>query len=290
MESLFRYVAAPSRCGYLPDQNWSLEYEYVAEMTAAEYQQRMLEGWRRFGTMLFRPACSSCTACQALRVAVGDFREDRSQRRARKANEGSLILRIGPPGVSRVKLQLYDRYHAFQTAEKGWPQHPAKDAGSYCDSFVRQPFDVEEWCYYLDQKLVGVGYVDPLLPVPQAPAGNTDVPPGAASHRRDACATTAAATNRSEGRKVGLALVNGEPMSGGLSAIYFFYDPDLRGRSPGTWNVLCLIDEARRRGLPYVYLGYYVPGCPSMEYKPRFRPNEIRSSDGRWHLFSGLKS
>src|SRR5271154_3773437 len=81
MESLFRYVAAPSRCGYLPDRNWSLEYEYVAEMTAAEYQRRMLEGWRRFGTMLFRPACSPCTACQAVRVVVADFQPDRSQRR-----------------------------------------------------------------------------------------------------------------------------------------------------------------------------------------------------------------
>jgi arginine-tRNA-protein transferase len=49
--------------------------------------------------------------------------------------------------------------------------------------------------------------------------------------------------------------------------------------------VLCLIDEAVRRGLPFVYLGYYVPGCPSMEYKPRFVPNEIRGADGVWRLF-----
>jgi arginyl-tRNA--protein-N-Asp/Glu arginylyltransferase len=267
MESLFRYVAAPSRCGYLPDRNWSLEYEYVAEMTAAEYQRRMLEGWRRFGTMLFRPACGPCTACRALRVSVRDFRPDRSQRRTRKANAGTFTLRIGPPSVTRTALLLYDRYHAFQTEEKGWPQHPAKDASSYSDSFVRQPFPVEEWCYYLDQRLVGVGYVDPLLPVPETEG---TARPGSTSGR--------------------LALVDGEPMSGGLSAIYFFYDPDLRARSLGTWNVLCLIDEARRRGLPWVYLGYYVAGCPSMEYKPRFRPNEIRSVDGVWHPFRGLES
>ena len=36
MESLFRYVAAPSECGYLPDQLWSLEYELVgAKKTVA---------------------------------------------------------------------------------------------------------------------------------------------------------------------------------------------------------------------------------------------------------------
>ena len=68
MESLFRYTAAPSRCGYLPDRRWSLEHEYVAELSPEEYLQRMLEGWRRFGHMLFRPACEGCTACKALRV------------------------------------------------------------------------------------------------------------------------------------------------------------------------------------------------------------------------------
>src|ERR1700722_15259631 len=74
MESLFRYVAAPSSCGYLPDQQWSLEYEYVAALTPGEYLQRLLDGWRRFGYMLFRPACETCRACQSLRVPVDHFR------------------------------------------------------------------------------------------------------------------------------------------------------------------------------------------------------------------------
>jgi arginine-tRNA-protein transferase len=248
MESLFRYTASPSPCGYLPDQLWSLEYEYVAEITPAEYLQRMLEGWRRFGTMLFRPACQGCTACQALRVRADRFRPDRSQRRARQANAGQVELRIGRPSVTRAKLALYDRYHAYQADHKGWPQHPAKDAASYADSFVHHPFAVEEWCYYLGGRLVGVGYVDHL---PAAPPG---LGPGCAE---------------------------------GLSAIYFFYDPAERHRSLGTWNVLCLIDEAVRRGLPYVYLGYYVEGCPSMSYKPRFVPNQIRGGDGVWRDFRG---
>jgi arginine-tRNA-protein transferase len=70
-----------------------------------------------------------------------------------------------------------------------------------------------------------------------------------------------------------------------LSAIYFFYDPDERHRSLGTWNVLSLIEEAGRRRLPYVYLGYYVEGCGSMEYKGRFAPSELRGDDGVWRTF-----
>ena len=100
MESLFRYTAAPSPCGYLPDQQWSLEYEYVVRMTPAEYLTRMLEGWRRFGTRLFRPACVSCNACRALRVQAFRFRPDRSQRRAWNAN-ADVELVIGEPTVTR---------------------------------------------------------------------------------------------------------------------------------------------------------------------------------------------
>ncbi len=52
--------------------------------------------------------------------------------------------------------------------------------------------------------------------------------------------------------------------------------------SLGTWMVLALIDEARRRGRPHVYLGYWIDGAPKMSYKAHFRPRQgprpVRSS------------
>ena len=71
----------------------------------------------------------------------------------------------------------------------------------------------------------------------------------------------------------------------GLSAIYFFYDPDDRDRSLGTFNVLSVIAAARDARLPYVYLGYYIPGYSSLAYKARFRPNEVLGDDGTWRPF-----
>ncbi|HEV3115993.1 MAG TPA: arginyltransferase, partial [Gemmataceae bacterium] len=162
MESLLQYVAPPSRCGYLPDQLWQLEYEYVASMTPAEYMQRMLDGWRRFGSMVFRPRCQACSECKPLRIVVDRFRPDRSQRRARNMNDGTIRLRIGPPTVSAARLALYDRYHSYQAEAKGWPVHPGKDAWEYAHSFVDNPFPTEEWCYFLGNKLIAVGYVDVL--------------------------------------------------------------------------------------------------------------------------------
>jgi arginine-tRNA-protein transferase len=235
MQSLFQYVAPPGPCGYLPDQTWRLEYDLVGEISKAEYMEHLLHGWRRFGASLFRPRCLACKSCRSVRVLVDRFRPGRSQKRVRKANEGQVQLRIGSPSVSRAKLRLYDAYHAFQSEAKGWPDHPAKDASAYAESFVENPFPTQEWCYYLDGELIGVGYVDDL---PQ-----------------------------------------------GLSAIYFFYDPALRQRSLGTWNVLCLIEVAAARKIPFLYLGYYVEGCQSMEYKVRFAPNQLLSADEEWRDF-----
>jgi arginyl-tRNA--protein-N-Asp/Glu arginylyltransferase len=56
--------------------------------------------------------------------------------------------------------------------------------------------------------------------------------------------------------------------------VYSFFDPDILGRSLGTFMILDHIERARRMGLPYVYLGYWVRGSQKMDYKGRFLPQE----------------
>jgi arginyl-tRNA--protein-N-Asp/Glu arginylyltransferase len=241
MHSLLLFTTPPDECTYLPKQQWSLEYELVSELSGAEYLRRMINRWRHFGHMMFHPVCQGCRACTPIRVRAADFRPDRSQRRCRRDNEGVVELVIGEPSVTREKLRLYDDYHAFQAGHKGWPEKGARDPKGYAEAYVVQPFPVEEWCYYLGGKLVGVGYVDALA----------EALPG------------------DEGQE-------------GLSAIYFYYDPAERHRGLGTWNVLVAIEQAARRGLPYLYLGYHVAGCASLAYKARFPPAEMRGPDGAW--------
>ena len=84
------------------------------------------------------------------------------------------------------------------------------------------------------------------------------------------------------GRLAGVGYV--DVLDEGLSAIYFFHDPRDARRSLGTVNILHLIEAARQRGLPHVYLGYYVDGCRSLEYKARFKPNEVFTG-ATWEAF-----
>jgi len=85
---------------------------------------------------------------------------------------------------------------------------------------------------------------------------------------------------RVDGRLVGAGIVDVEPDS--MSAVYFYFDPDLSDRSPGTFNVLWLLEECRRRELTSLYLGYHVADGRGMGYKTGFRPHEILGTDGVW--------
>jgi arginine-tRNA-protein transferase len=67
----------------------------------------------------------------------------------------------------------------------------------------------------------------------------------------------------------------------GLSLVYSFYDPDKVKDGLGTYMILDHIEIAREVGLPYVYLGYWVPGSAKMAYKSRFAPLEVYR-DGAW--------
>ncbi|MET4632960.1 MULTISPECIES: arginyltransferase [Kaistia] len=88
-------------------------------------------------------------------------------------------------------------------------------------------------------------------------------------------------TGQGEGPLIATALT--DLLSDGLSMVYSFYEPDLIDRSLGTLMILDHIRRARRMGLPYVYLGYWVDGSKKMAYKARFKPQQHLGPRG-WEL------
>ncbi|BCD59427.1 MULTISPECIES: arginyltransferase [unclassified Nitratiruptor] len=76
-----------------------------------------------------------------------------------------------------------------------------------------------------------------------------------------------------DNRLVGVDLI--DILDDGISAIYFYYDPDYEKLSLGIYSLIVQINLARNLGLDWIYLGYWVDGCASFAYKTKFQPYEI---------------
>ena len=86
-------------------------------------------------------------------------------------------------------------------------------------------------------------------------------------------------THEDSGALQGVSLT--DVLSDGLSMVYSFYAPNMPKRSMGTFMILDHVEIAREAGLPYVYLGYWVPGSQKMGYKAKFSGLEVYAG-GQW--------
>lgn len=107
-------------------------------------------------------------------------------------------------------------------------------------------------------------------------------PSGYSAFLVDTCVDTLELRYRVDGELMGLAIV--DRSNDALSAVYTYFDPDYGHLSPGVFSIMAQLDLCRRWGLRYLYLGLYVAGCDSMEYKAGYLPHE-RLIDGDWRRF-----
>jgi arginyl-tRNA--protein-N-Asp/Glu arginylyltransferase len=220
-DRLLKECALDEKCAYLPGKEQTTHYKVISDCSAAYCDALVSHGWRRFGTMFFRPVCAECTACESLKIDVANYRFSRSEKRVLRKNSDLTVL-IRQPGMTRQHLELFERYHRYMHHKRGWEEQPVTPR-NYHSSFVQGHNDFGYEVLYFDgPKLIGIDLID-LLP-------------------------------------------------SGISSIYFYYDPDYAHRSLGKYSLLRQIVMAKERELPWIYLGYYVQGCQSLEYKRQYTP------------------
>jgi arginyl-tRNA--protein-N-Asp/Glu arginylyltransferase len=222
------YLSPPEACSYLPARDAvNLFADPLAPMDTELYGRLIDHGFRRSGRYVYRPQCGTCKACVPSRIAVSEFKPNRSQQRNLKRNQ-DLDASVRAPRFRDEHFALYQRYQDGRHPGGGM-DNPRPE--SYRD------FLICDWTETLFVEL------------------------------------------RLAGRTLAVAVTDLLPQ--GLSAVYTFFDPEQSARGLGTYAVLWQIREARRRGLPYVYLGYWIAGNRKMRYKTRFRPIE-GLVEGRW--------
>src|SRR6185436_17062134 len=119
MQELVRLITEPEPCPYLGGRSSRTDLRLVQSIEPSEYRDHLREGFRRFGMMLFRPACEGCRACVPIRVPVDRFRTTKSQRRVMRRNR-DVQVEIGQPAVDAERLEVYHAFHEERSARVGW--------------------------------------------------------------------------------------------------------------------------------------------------------------------------
>jgi arginine-tRNA-protein transferase len=225
----FFYTTAALPCPYLPGRT---ERKLVTELTGSDseglHDKLSRAGFRRSHNIAYSPVCPGCNACVPIRIAVGAFAPNRSQRKLARRNADINGFEM-PARATAEQFALFQRY---QQARHG------------------------------EGDMASMGFYDF-----RAMVEDTPITTGMVEFRDPA------------DRLVGACLTDW--LSDGLSAVYSFFTPEATQRSLGSWAILWLIGRAQALGLPYVYLGYWVPQSRKMAYKSRFRPSEVLTG-GVW--------
>jgi arginyl-tRNA--protein-N-Asp/Glu arginylyltransferase len=161
MRLLERVVEKPRACAYLPDRLASIEARVMLDVTPTDMDALLERGWRRFGPIYFRPACSSCAECVSLRAVAARFAPSKGQRRAARACS-RLRRVVGPPRVDDARLALYAKWHKARERERGWEPNP-QTRDRYAIDFAFPHPCARETAFYDDDasgRLVGVGLFD----------------------------------------------------------------------------------------------------------------------------------
>lgn len=72
-----------------------------------------------------------------------------------------------------------------------------------------------------------------------------------------------------------VAVAVSDIVSDGVSAVYSFFEPEMKNRSLGSYCILKQIDYAKELALDYVYLGYWIENHNKMHYKSNYKPLQL---------------
>lgn len=138
-DSLRLFRTAPHPCGYWPEREArDLVFDQRDPRLPDFYPIALEWGFRRSGNIVYRPGCTGCHACVAVRIPVATFQPNRSQRRCQRRNV-DIEARIVVPELNDERLDLYRRYLACRHRGGGMDDHGAHEfeqflIGSWNDS------------------------------------------------------------------------------------------------------------------------------------------------------------
>jgi len=117
LKTLVFYATPEHDCSYLEGKKATTMFvDPRANITTELYSKLSALGFRRSGNHYYRPHCTDCNACTAVRLPVSLFTPSRSQKRNIKKNIG-IETSITPPEFYQHHYDLYEKYISTRHAD-----------------------------------------------------------------------------------------------------------------------------------------------------------------------------
>tara|TARA_B100000945_G_scaffold207444_1_gene166954 strand:+ start:199 stop:909 length:711 start_codon:yes stop_codon:yes gene_type:complete len=151
---IFRTDNGP--CPYLEKRNWQNISFQTSKIPPERYTSLLNQGFRRSGFTIYHPVCFSCQECIPIRIDALNFNKNKGQRRTWRKNT-DLRVEHQKPEFNKEDFALYSRY------QNEWHKTKVKiKEHEYLDFLIDSPVTTEIMRYYLEDKLIGLGWVDRL--------------------------------------------------------------------------------------------------------------------------------
>ena len=139
-------------CPYLESKQARNEYFFAMELDHEEINFYLSQGWRKFGWYYFRPSCEGCSACIPLRILTDDFKPSRSQRKVINKNTQTKFK------VCQLEFreEIYELYKKHSDVRFKQPS----EKQDFIESHFFPTCPALQAEYFVDGKLVGVGFLD----------------------------------------------------------------------------------------------------------------------------------
>jgi leucyl-tRNA---protein transferase len=146
-------------CSYLEHElTQSLFVHPSFKITTSEYSLLIKQGFRRSGNEVYTPHCARCSACIPVRLAVADFKPDRSQKRCLKKNLHTQAI-IKPAVFCQNHFDMYLRYQASRHGDGSMVHFSPDDFINFLSSLWCNTRFVE---FSIGNELAAVAVIDQL--------------------------------------------------------------------------------------------------------------------------------
>lgn len=121
------YQGSVNQCSYLDDREaLNIYADPHHPHPKAVYNQLIKRGFRRSGEYVYRPGCSTCSACTPVRVQCARFKPRRTDKRNRAQNR-DIVVDYKKAGFTQEYFELYQRYLSSRHANGGMDNPDPQD-------------------------------------------------------------------------------------------------------------------------------------------------------------------